>query len=186
MQPRYKERKATQAACLLLDRASGEMNYMVLIKLLYLADREALLRWGRPITFDRYVSMDQGPVLSRTLDLINEGVPPDWDSYWTEHIEKTGSFEVRISEQCGDGELSEAEIEVLDEIFEEFGTIGLRDKWELVELLHEILDEWQDPEGSALPIKVEDILRAEGKTPQETEAVKDELEGVALAEQTFA
>jgi hypothetical protein len=29
-----------------------------LIKLLYLLDREALLRWGRPVTADRYVSMD--------------------------------------------------------------------------------------------------------------------------------
>ena len=32
------------------------MSYMKLIKLLYLADREALARWGRPITTDQYVS----------------------------------------------------------------------------------------------------------------------------------
>lgn len=185
MQPRFKEKKTTQAACALLRLAGGEMNYMVLIKLLYLADREALLRWGRPLTFDRYVSMDKGPVLSRTLDLINEGVPPGWDSYWEEHINKSGRFEVQISADCGDEELSEAELALLDEIFEEFGVIGIRDKWELVDLLHDILDEWQDPDGSALPIEVEDILRAEGKTPQEAETIKDELEGVALAEQVF-
>ena len=52
------------------------MSYMKLIKLLYLADREALLRWGRPITFDAYVSMDRGPVLSSVLDLINGGTAP--------------------------------------------------------------------------------------------------------------
>lgn len=182
MQPRFKEKKTTQAACALLRRASGGMNYMVLVKLLYLADREALLRWGRPVTFDRYVSMDKGPVLSRTLDLINEGVPPGWDSYWEDHIGKSGPYEVQISEDCGDGELSEAELELLDQVFDEFGGMG---KWELVERLHDILDEWQDPDGSALPIEVEDILRAGGRTPQEAETIKNELEGVALAEQVF-
>ena len=36
----------------------GKMSYMKLLKLLYLVDREALLRWGRPVSTDRYVSMD--------------------------------------------------------------------------------------------------------------------------------
>ena len=34
------------------------MSYMKLLKLLHLVDREALLRWGRPVSTDRYVSMD--------------------------------------------------------------------------------------------------------------------------------
>ncbi len=46
------------------------MSYMKLIKLLYLADREALARWGRPITTDTYVAMKHGPVLSYILNLI--------------------------------------------------------------------------------------------------------------------
>jgi uncharacterized phage-associated protein len=46
------------------------MAYIKLIKLLYLADREALLRWGRPITTDRHVSMPKGPVVSQIYDLI--------------------------------------------------------------------------------------------------------------------
>jgi len=40
------------------------MHYVKLIKLLYLADREALLRWGAPITTDRYVSMTMDPPLA--------------------------------------------------------------------------------------------------------------------------
>ena len=36
------------------------MSYMKLIKLLYLADREALAQWGRSISIDTYVSMDKG------------------------------------------------------------------------------------------------------------------------------
>ena len=68
---RFNEAKATQAAACLLKLRGGQMSYLKLVKLLYLADREALLRWDRPITTDRYVSMDNGPVLSRVLNLIN-------------------------------------------------------------------------------------------------------------------
>jgi len=60
------------------------MSYMKLIKLMYLADREALLRWGRPISTDRYVSMDKGPVLSRVLDLATDGDDPSRPAIWSE------------------------------------------------------------------------------------------------------
>jgi uncharacterized phage-associated protein len=66
----FNEAKATQAAARLLKLRGGSMSYIKLMKLLYLADREALIRWGRPITTDRYVSMDNGPVLSRIYNLI--------------------------------------------------------------------------------------------------------------------
>ncbi len=69
MRLRFNERKATQAAAHLLKLRGGEMSFMKLINLLYLADRSALLQWVRPITTDSYVSMDRGPVLSRVLDL---------------------------------------------------------------------------------------------------------------------
>ena len=68
MQLKYREDGSTQAAARLLKRAGGPMSHMKLIKLLYLADRRALVRWGRPITCDWYVSMPQGPVPSFTLD----------------------------------------------------------------------------------------------------------------------
>lgn len=69
---RFNERRATEAAAKFLKLRGGRMSYLKLIKLLYLLDREALLRWGRPVTTDRYVSMDNGPVVSRIYDLIRE------------------------------------------------------------------------------------------------------------------
>src|SRR4051812_18447984 len=89
MRKPYDEAKTTQAALYLLKKRGGTMSYMKLIKLLYLADREALLRWARPITFDRYVSMDNGPVVSQTYRLIAEDLPPGETSYWQDHIEPT-------------------------------------------------------------------------------------------------
>src|SRR2546427_10682021 len=95
MRLRYREDKTTQAAARLIQRAGGKMNHMKLIKLLYLAERRALIEWGRPITFDWYFSLPHGPVLSFTLNKINEPVDPTLDSYWHQYIsERTGS-EVR-------------------------------------------------------------------------------------------
>jgi hypothetical protein len=50
---RFNERRATEAAARFLKLRGGKMSYLKLIKLLYLLDREALLRWGRPVTTDR-------------------------------------------------------------------------------------------------------------------------------------
>ena len=35
------------------------MSYLKLLKLLYIVERTALLRWGRSVTFDRFVSMPE-------------------------------------------------------------------------------------------------------------------------------
>ena len=40
------------------------------VKWFYLADREHLVRYGRPITFDEYYALDYGPVASKTLDIL--------------------------------------------------------------------------------------------------------------------
>ena len=40
-------------------------------KLVYFADKEHLLRHGRPITGDRYYSLEQRPIPSRGLDALN-------------------------------------------------------------------------------------------------------------------
>ena len=69
---KFDERKAAQVAGRLISQGGGEMNYMALLKLLYLIDREALLRWGKTVTGDKIVAMKHGPVLSRIFDLISQ------------------------------------------------------------------------------------------------------------------
>ena len=82
MHLQFDETKATQVAAYFFSLRGGQMHYIKLIKLMYMADREALLRWGVPITRDRYVSMDNGPVLSRVLNLITEDRPkPVWSQF---------------------------------------------------------------------------------------------------------
>ncbi len=150
------------------------MSYMKLIKLLYLVDREALLRWGRPVTTDRYVSMDQGPVLSSILNLINEGHRPGAPGVWPEYISEPQGYEVALLKEAPADELSRAEEELIEEVFRDHGH---KSRWELVELVH-TLPEWRDPNGSAVPISYADILAAGGKSPLETATVVEELESL--------
>ena len=172
---RFNEKKATQAAAHLLRLRGGRMSYMKLIKLLYLADREALLRWGRTISTDRYVSMDRGPVLSRVLDLATDGEDPGTPSIWASSITEPSNYEVELRGDAGDDELSEAEIQLLDQVFAKHGKMS---RWELVKFTH-TLPEWIDPRGSAIAISYRDILKAGGKSDLEIAAVEEELSELA-------
>ena len=96
MRLHFNEVKATQAAARLLKKRGARMKYLKLIKLLYLADREALSRWGRPITTDHYVSTDNGPVLSEILKRIDDGSAPGEPTFWTSHIVPCGDWDVQL------------------------------------------------------------------------------------------
>jgi uncharacterized phage-associated protein len=181
VKPRFHEEKATQVAALLLRERGGRMNYMKLLKLMYLADREALQRWGRPITFDAYVSMRNGPVLSRTYSLISGDVAPDDGSYWSECISPPDGYEVALLWDCPTSHLSEAEIDLLHEVF---GTFGHRNRWALVDYSH-TLPEWTDPGDSALPIDYADVLSAGGRSEAEVAEIVAELEELAMADRLF-
>ena len=156
MRRNYCEEKTTQAACYLLRAHEGSMSYMKLIKLLYLADRSALLRYGRPITYDNYYSLDRGPILSRTLGLITEGPMNGVGDYWDRFISKPMGYKVFISgNDCPLDDLSEAECEILHRVYSKLGHMN---KWHLVDYLHANLPEWEDPHGSSLPITWDDIF----------------------------
>jgi uncharacterized phage-associated protein len=152
----FNERKAAQAAAHLLRRHGGRMPYISLLKLLYLADREKLLRKGSVITGDRFVAMPKGPVLSIIYDLISGG-SEDPSSPWFQYVSPPEAYSVALAAGAPDAtdELSKFELGILDEIDRRWG--GL-DKWALVKLTHD-LPEWVDPQGSSMPIDPADILR---------------------------
>jgi uncharacterized phage-associated protein len=168
----FDEAKTTQAAAFLLKKNDGKMNYMKLIKLLYLADREALSLWERPLTGDSYVSMDNGPVLSNVLDKINYGKTPSAKSYWHKYISNPSSYNVSLKQEPEFDELNKQERELLTAIFKEYKTF---DQWEMVDICHKILQEWQNPKGTSIPIRIEDIFKALNKTEMETITTEEEV-----------
>jgi len=165
------ERKATQVAARFLAHANRRFPYMSLLKLMYITDREALRRWGAPVTNDRYVSMKHGPVLSGVYDLLV--VPNETPTYWQRHISSPEKYEVELVKHPGQDQLSPAEEELIDEIF---ATYGRQSQWQLRDLTHEFA-EWQNPEGSSIPIDIKDILRALGASDAEANEIARELKG---------
>jgi uncharacterized phage-associated protein len=127
--------RATEAAARFLKLRGGRMSYLKLIKLLYLLDREALLRWGRPVTTDRYVSMDNGPVVSRIYELIRDEPAPGTDSVWRQYISTPRDWEVDLLAEPQAAELSRAEESLIDEIYARHGRLN---RWDLVRLSHDL------------------------------------------------
>lgn len=168
------ERKAAQAAAVLLKAHGQPMTKLMLVKLLYLAERESLTRSGRPITGDRLVSMNHGPVLSGVLDAINS-LPsePPRRRVWSEYVSELTGNEVRLqTPEPKTDELSRFELDVLAETYGEFG------KKSIGAILHycHALPEWRDPHGSSLDIDPADILRFDGWADDEIDAVADDAE----------
>lgn len=94
----FNQNKAIQASAYLLHLGSGSLDHRLLIALLYLADREALLRHGRTITGAKMVATKEGPALPQVLKLIQEKkqlLKNDWVE-----TEELSRFELYVLEQC--------------------------------------------------------------------------------------
>lgn len=179
---RFDEAKATQAAALFLKLRGGRMSYMKLLKLLYLTDRSALLRWGRPVTMDRFVSMKHGPVPSEIYDLIVGGEPPTTHSIWTHYISAPrGDYEVELLKDAPVDRLSRAEEGLIAEIFAQYGNWK---RWDLVNHLHETLPEWKDPGKTSVPISIREILKTE-MSSEDIRQVESDLRSMASAQESL-
>jgi uncharacterized phage-associated protein len=159
------------------------MSYMKLIKLLYFADREALLTLGRPITFDRFFSMRHGPVLSRTYDLIAAEPDPDDPTYWHEYISVPDRYyDVTLLQDAPNSQLSRAEETVLDRVFDRVGHLS---RWQIRDLSHK-LPEWKDPDKTSQPINLREVLAVGGISDEDAEAIEDAIAAEDMLHQLSA
>ncbi len=133
----FKFDKALQAAAYLLRRESSrEMNYMRLLKVLYVVDRESIRLTGQPITGDRIAAMKRGPVLSDIFDLIKGEhlKSPEWARTILRE-----QYNVRLVNDPGQASLNRFEIETLERIAEECRAL---DEWGMVQYTHDHCPEW--------------------------------------------
>jgi hypothetical protein len=117
----------------------------------------------QPITGDRYVSMNHGPVLSGVYDLIKGQSINDALPLWSEFISTPQHSYISLIKDPGSENLCEEEGEILKQVYQTFGNL---DPFHVAEWTHD-LPEWQNPHGSAIPIAVEDILKSLGKSSEE-------------------
>ena len=171
----YSPRKIAQIAAYFAQRQGGIINVLKLTKLLYLADRESLRQFGRPITYDLPVSMPHGPVLSRSKDLMDGFVGGAAGAQWDEWMNARANHDISVKRQFDRNdlkELSDADMDVLASVWQKFGAM---DQWTLRDWTHENCSEWKDPEGSSVPIDDVSRLRGVGYSPDQARQLAAEI-----------
>ena len=130
--PKFKERKAAQVTRLFIQCNGGQsFSTRKLLKLIYLVDRKALELWGFPVTYDTPKNLPyEGLMPGHTYDLID---PPKKKrnvlnmfrpaSYWYHYFSKSnmGHYTIPTELNPGTADLSRAEIELVENIFDQFG-----------------------------------------------------------------
>lgn len=178
--PSFNEAKTAQLAAYFTSKNEGEIYHLMLMKLLYISDRNALATLGHTISDDNYASMKFGPVLLNTLSLI-DGSVRSTNGLWTKLLSPSKNYKISLlSDNDIDTDyLSESELEIADAVFNQFGGM---DRFDLADKTHEF-SEWKNPNGSALPIQYLDILKAVGFETAEAESVLQELQDVKAAKE---
>ena len=162
----YNPRKAAQTIAFFAIKNSGRpINTLKAVKLVYLADREAIALYGLPIQDERRVAMPLGPVNSTTYDFIKGEVPPQCDGGWSEVLSDRESHTIGLADPSLNmddlDELSEAELQALENVWDQFGQMT---QWQLVDFTHSSknVPEWADPNGSSSTISLEAMMSALG------------------------
>jgi len=170
MTPWFNTRKAAQVVAFFAHKQGGAINVLKAAKLVYLADRRNMEKYDFPITGDNLVSMDHGPVNSLTYDCINgmQGARPDWEQFVGGRAEYSVGLANAGMVIADLDELSEAEIETLEETWAEFGGMS---QYQIRDWTHDHCLEWEDPNGSSAPIPFARVFKYLGKSsPDELEA----------------
>jgi uncharacterized phage-associated protein len=155
------------------------LNYMRLLKLLYIADRESLAETRRPITGGPVVARERGPVLEEVHDLIRgqHVEMPAWDQYL-----RRDRYDLMLLQKPDVRQLSRYEIGKLQEVARRHAN---DDEWALSQKTHEF-SEWMknNPGTSCKPIPLEDVLEAVGQA-ELAAAIKEEAHDVACFDRLF-
>jgi uncharacterized phage-associated protein len=121
----------------------GEADKIKLVKLIYLADKYHLIRYGRTITNDDYYAMEYGPVGTTLKDVLSydsSNISEHEKKYFSELIERKEAytFQAKKDVNISFDMLSETDKEALNFVIEHFGNINSK---QLSEYTHQY-PEW--------------------------------------------
>lgn len=188
MKPIFNQKKAAQVSAFFANQEGGRINVLKLVKLLYLSDRYFMEKYRAPILYDNFYSLDNGPVVSYTLNLINGEIQQSAD--WDEWMSDRDRHEVAINRPVNQrldredlDELSDAEFAALEEVWRKFGS---KNQWDLVEWTHTHCSEWKSPHGSSLPLDYEDVFVALGFDRAASGEIQEQLDRDNSAARVFS
>ena len=156
--PEYEVGKAAQAVAFFALKEGGKINVLKLTKLLYLAEREFMARYDTPMFYDYLVSMPSGPVVTITLNLLNN---EDENDVWAKYVGPRNGLDIPVQDKITFDDLDDLSIadrEILELLWKRFG------KWDRFRLRNythqkENIPEWEDPRGSSTSISHEDVFK---------------------------
>lgn len=119
-----------------------------LVKLIYLADKYHLIRYGRTITNDDYYAMEHGPVGATVKDVLSLdqfSLSKNGYKYASTLLKKVDDnhFIASLDAEVTFDMLSESDKEALDFVIDKFGRMG---QWKLRDYTHKY-PEWYQYEG---------------------------------------
>ncbi|MGI9255754.1 MAG: Panacea domain-containing protein [Salinispira sp.] len=162
----FDEKKATALAATIIknDNGKGAMNYMKLLKMMYMCDRLTLRKFNHTITHDTYIAMKKGPVLSYTYNIIAmaNNTVPGFGAFWKKYIHTDEDrYEVTLCDSDGpESVLSSEENDIARYVSDSY---KLLNEWEIVDIIYMLCDEWKDsPKKNAgnRPISLDMIRKA--------------------------
>lgn len=135
-------KKGTQALNFFAQKEGGAIDKLKVLKLIWLADRYHLRKYGRPIVNDVYFAMKLGPVASNVKDLTED--PRALDDAERSYLQAFLSCDTQknliTTKKIVDVDVfSETDLEALERVYEAYGSYKAPS---LVELAHDY-PEWK-------------------------------------------
>lgn len=133
-------KKAVQAINFFAQQEGGKIDKLKVIKLIYLADRYHLRKYGRPIVNDSYLAMPYGPVGSSVKDIaeFSNFLAPEEIQYAINFISPGGGYFIQSNKETDQDVFSDSDLESLEFVCKEFGK---NKQFNLVEITHKY-PEW--------------------------------------------
>ena len=165
----FRSKKGAQVAAFFAVK-ERPMEKLKLIKLIYLSEREFVSTHGEPMLYDELFSLPHGPICSSCLNAIDGKLEDKiWDKYLTKDKTKN-ILAKKLFEREELDELSDAEVDVLDAIWDSFGFMTAS---QIRNYTHKNCPEYTEIERGRVPILYRDILRAAGD--EDADEIEDRI-----------
>ena len=171
--------KSISATAYLLRKNGGREEVLFLVKMLYDANRESLLRYGRSLTGDAFSSMEHGPIVSETYDLLkgNLRVDAKFREKWGQFISPRNGNSVHLVNNSEPEllHLAKREIALLDESFDKIKSVrGRISDWS-----HRVFPEWEQvPPRTSKTLPAERIFEKQNTPAEEIDFLKGEIDNL--------
>lgn len=190
---KYEPLKAIAAIEFLSRQGIPDLTKGKIAKLLFLADKLHLVRYGRTITGDQYAALPHGPIPSSTCKMLDSFEAGTEKSDWQQELELIVQLDRRYTypyytpidppRNLQDEELSQSDLKALAEIAEHYGKYSFS---ELRGLTHEMPayeKAWERRKFNSAPMYLEEFFEQDEKAVAGVleEALENQLIREALA-----